>query len=213
MALTSWKMKGPSFTNCNCDYGCPCQFNALPTHRQCEAVAAMRIDDGHYGDVKLNGLSWVALFHWPGAVHEGNATCQAIVDERATPQQRDALLQILSGQASEPGSTFIQVFASTVTKALEPLFKPIDFTIDIPKRKASLRVPGLIESGVEPIRNAVTGAESRAQICLPEGFEFTVAEVASGTTRSSAGVKLDLKSTHSHLSTLDLTQSGVVRSN
>src|SRR6185436_1443971 len=137
MPLTPWRMKGPSFTNCNCDYGCPCQFNALPTHRQCEALAVMHIDSGHYGTTKLDGLNWVALFHWPGAVHEGNATCQAIIDERANETQRNALLQILSGQASEPGSTFIQVFASTVTKGLDPLFMAIDFSIDIPKRSTS----------------------------------------------------------------------------
>lgn len=211
MTLTPWRMTGPSITNCNCDYGCPCQFNALPTHRQCEAIGAMHIDTGHFGDVKLDGLNWVALFHWPGAVHEGNATCQAIIDERADDRQRDALLQILSGQASEPGSTFIQVFASTVTTALEPLFKPIEFVADIPHRKATIRVPGLIDTDVEPIRNKVSGETSRAQICLPDGFEFTIAEVASGKTKSKAGVKLDLNETHTHLARLDLTETGVVR--
>ncbi len=211
MAPTNWRMSGPSITNCNCDYGCPCQFNAMPTHRQCEAIGAMHIDSGHFGDVKLDGLNWVALFHWPGAVHEGNATCQAIIDERADARQREALLQILSGQASEPGSTFIQVFASTVTKPLEPLFKPIEFVADIPRRTATIRVPGLIDTEVEPIRNKVTGETSRAQICLPDGFEFTIAEVASGKTKSKAGVKLNLNETHTHLARLDLTESGVVR--
>jgi hypothetical protein len=211
MPLTEWRMKGPSFNNCNCDYGCPCQFNALPTHKQCEAVGAMHIDSGHYGDVKLDGLNWVAVFHWPGAVHEGNGTAQIIIDERANETQREALLSILSGQASEPGSTFIQVFSTTLTKVHEPVYKPIDIQIDVAKRKAKLQVPGFIESQIEPIRNKVTGAETRAQICLPEGFEFTVAEVASGTTRATKGVKLDLKGTHAHLTTYDLTQSGVVR--
>ncbi len=211
MTLTPWRMRGPSVMNCNCDYGCPCQFNAPPTHRQCEAVGAMHIDSGHFGDVRLDGLNWVAVFHWPGAVHEGNGTCQAIVDERANPAQRDALLKILSGQASEPGSTFIQVFASTMTKAHEPLFKKIDIEIDVPRRKATIVVPNLIDTRVEPIKNAVTGAESRAQICMPDGFEFTIAEVGSGTTKSTAAVKLDLKATHSHLAPLDLTETGVVR--
>ncbi len=211
MALTPWRMSGPSVTNCNCDYGCPCQFNALPTYRMCEAIGAMHIDTGYFGDVKLDGLNWVALFHWPGAVHEGNGTCQAIIDERADAKQRDALLQILSGQASEEGSTFIQIFASTVTQALEPLFKPIDISVDLPNRKASIRVPGLIDTAVEPIRNKVTGTDTRAQICLPQGFEFTIAEIASGTTKSTAGVTLDLNATHSHLARLDLTESGVVR--
>jgi hypothetical protein len=211
MPLTEWHMKGPSFSNCNCDYGCPCQFNALPTHRRCEALGSMHIDEGHYGDVKLDGLNWIATFSWPGAIHEGNGTCQAIIDERANEAQRNALLQILSGQASVPSSTFIQVFASTMTKALDPLFKPIEFKVDIAKRTATIRVPGLIEAKGEPIRNAVTGAEHRAQICLPEGMEFTVAEVASGTTQAKAGIKLDLKNTHLHLTTWDVTQSGVNR--
>ncbi len=211
MPLTPWRMKGPSFNNCNCDYGCPCQFNALPTHRQCEAVAAMRVDSGNFGSVKLDGLNWVLVLHWPGAVHEGNGTCQAIIDERANPAQRDALLQIVLGKASEPGSTYLQVFSTTYTKVHEPVFKPIEFTIDVPKRTAKLRVPGLIEGGAEPIRNAVTGAEHRAQICLPNGIEFTVVEVASGTTKSTAAVRLDLKNTHSHLGQFDLTEKGVIR--
>jgi hypothetical protein len=204
-------MKGPSFNNCNCDYGCPCQFNAPPTHRQCEALGSMHIDKGHYGDVKLDGLNWVCVFHWPGAAHEGNGTSQAIIDERANPAQREALLDILSGKASEPGSTFLQVFATTMSKVLDPVFKPIEIEIDVPKRIAKLRVPGLIEGKAEPIRNPITGAEHRAQICLPEGFEFTVAEVASGTSRVTGGIKLDFKATHAHLADFDLTESGVVR--
>jgi hypothetical protein len=72
-------------------------------------------------------------------------------------------------------------------------------------------VPGLIDTEVEPIRNKVSGETSRAQICLPDGFEFTIAEVASGKTKSKAGVKLDLNETHTHLARLDLTETGVVR--
>ena len=211
MPETKWTLHGREFANCNCSYGCPCQFNALPTHRQCEAVAAMRVDTGHFGDVKLDGLNWVALFHWPGAVHEGNATCQAIIDERANEKQRDALLQILSGQASEEGSTFIQVFASTVTKALEPLFKPIEFLVDIPRRKATIHVPGLIDTGVEPIRNAVTGEEHRVSVSLPNGFEYTHAEYASGSATAAGAISLDWANSHAHLTMLHMTQQGPVR--
>ena len=28
--MIKWEIKGREFGNCNCDYGCPCQFNALP---------------------------------------------------------------------------------------------------------------------------------------------------------------------------------------
>ncbi|MDX1430134.1 MAG: DUF1326 domain-containing protein, partial [Rhodothermales bacterium] len=56
MSEIEWEVKGPHFANCNCDYGCPCQFNALPTHGDCRAVVVWRIDEGHYGDVRLDGL-------------------------------------------------------------------------------------------------------------------------------------------------------------
>ena len=37
--MTAWEIKGREFGNCNCDYSCPCQFNALPTHGHCHAIS------------------------------------------------------------------------------------------------------------------------------------------------------------------------------
>ena len=54
--MTPWEIKAKEFANCNCAYGCPCQFNALPTKGFCEAAVAMEIEQGHFGDVKLDGL-------------------------------------------------------------------------------------------------------------------------------------------------------------
>ncbi|TLX86733.1 MAG: DUF1326 domain-containing protein [Thaumarchaeota archaeon] len=57
---------------CNCDRGCPCQFNAKPTHGYCDVVSAIHIIDGSYGnDIKLDGFNMALIGSWPGAVHEG----------------------------------------------------------------------------------------------------------------------------------------------
>ena len=45
MTDVKWTIKAREFVNCNCAYGCPCQFNALPTHGNCEAVAGMDAGD------------------------------------------------------------------------------------------------------------------------------------------------------------------------
>jgi hypothetical protein len=63
--MTPWEIKGKVFANCNCSYGCPCQFNALPTNGFCEAVT-MEIEEGHCGEVKLDGLRMGGIFQWPG---------------------------------------------------------------------------------------------------------------------------------------------------
>ena len=47
--MTEWELHGMEFGNCNCAYGCPCQFNALPTHGYCQAIGFFRIDKGHFG--------------------------------------------------------------------------------------------------------------------------------------------------------------------
>ena len=72
MAYVDWRIKGPELSACSCDWGCPCQFNALPSRGYCRAAVAMRIDEGHFGEVRLDGLHWAALLAWPGAIHHGN---------------------------------------------------------------------------------------------------------------------------------------------
>jgi hypothetical protein len=211
MANVSWSMRGPEYVNCNCNYGCPCQFNALPTDGTCRAVAAMRIEEGHFGDVPLTGLCWAATLSWPNAIHEGNGTMQAIIDERADDDQRHALGEIIHGRETEPGATMLQVFSTTMTKVHDPLFMVIELDIDIDERTARLTVPGMIEATGKPIRNPVTGNPHRARINLPHGFEYTLAEVASGTAKATGAIKLDLVNSHGHLSELHLTDSGVVR--
>ncbi len=88
MAHVQWEIKGREFGNCNCSYGCPCQFNALPTHGHCRGAYGWQVDQGTFGAVKLDGLRAAGLYIWPGPVHQGNGTMQLIVDERARPEQR-----------------------------------------------------------------------------------------------------------------------------
>src|SRR5262245_14843447 len=97
MTHTPWRIAGHEVGTCNCAWGCPCQFNALPTHGRCEAVVALRIRAGHYGATRLDGLTFAAAYWWPGAIHEGNGMSQLAIDERATADQRDAIAKITSG--------------------------------------------------------------------------------------------------------------------
>ena len=209
--MTPWEIKAKEFANCNCSYGCPCQFNALPTHGFCEAAVALEIEEGHYGAVKLDDLRMGGIFQWPGPVHEGHGKCQPFVDERADGEQREALLKIMSGQDTEPMATMFAVFASTLEKVHDPIFAKIDFDVDVEGRKGRYAVAGLIESVGEPIKNPVTGAETRARIDLPNGFEYEIAEIGSGTTKTHGKVQLDLKASYGQFAHLHLNNKGVVR--
>ncbi len=210
MAEPQWTIKGREFVHCNCAYGCPCQFNALPTHGNCHAVAAIEIEEGWHGETRLDGLRIAMILAWPGPIHEGMGQVVPIVDERADEGQREALLRIMSGLDTAPGATIFQVFSATFDTVHDPVFAPIEFDLDVDARSATLRVPGWIEGRGEPLRNPVTGEEHRARINLPDGFEYDVAEVGRGWTEAKGPVALSIRDSHAQFAKLHMTQSGVV---
>jgi hypothetical protein len=209
--MVDWHLKGRNFSHCNCAYGCPCQFNALPTQGRCEAVVGIVIDEGHHGGTSLDGLKFGGVFSWPGPIHEGHGEAVPIVDERASAAQRDAILRIMSGQDTEPGATFFQVYASMLEKVHDPIFTRIDLDIDVDARRARFNVPDELEARGEPILNPVTKRELRARIEMPNGFEYTVAEAGRGWATTMGAIKLALADSHAHFAELDITGSGVVR--
>ncbi len=208
MPLTEWRLKGDWIKNCNCAFGCPCDFNARPTNGNCRGLVGMHVTDGHFGDVRLDGLNFCATVEFPGPLHEGNGTLQAIIDERATPAQREALFGILSGQNSDEGTIF-RIFSLIVTKMLDPIFAPIRFDFDLAGRRAKISIPGVLETENEPIRNPVTGAPHRIQIVMPEGFEHHSAEVCSSRIESTGGIKFNVAQGHGSLATVVQTPEGV----
>lgn len=211
MPDVKWTLKGREFVNCNCAYGCPCQFNALPTHGDCKAVASFQIDEGFHGDTRLDGLKFVAVFQWPGPIHEGKGEGVIVIDERATPPQREALLRIISGQDTEPGATIFQVFSATFEKLHPPIFAPIQFEVDVDARRAKVSIPGVAEGRGEPILNPVTGKEHRIRIDIPDGFEYTISESGRGWSKATGPVKMDLADSYGQFARVHLCQSGVVR--
>jgi hypothetical protein len=211
MTDVKWSIKAREFVNCNCSYGCPCQFNGLPTYGDCEAVAGMQIDEGRHGDTRLDGLRFVTIMRWPGAIHEGKGEAAVVIDERASEAQRAALLRIVTGQDTEPGATIFQVFSTTFEKLHEPIFAPIDFEVDIDARKGRLVVRGVTEGHGEPIKNPVTGAAHRARIDIPDGFEYSLAEIGRGWSKVARPMQFTLADSYAQFAHVNLCQSGILR--
>jgi len=206
--MPSWRMKGQYLANCSCNAGCPCQFNQEPTHHSCEAILAMNVLAGNYGDVPLSDLKWAVVGSFPGPLHEGNGRAQPFIEARASPKQREALLQILSGAA---GGAWFELLKTVVSKIEEPQFVPIDFQFDLKRRRARVAVGEVFETVTEPIRNPVTGEEHHAQICLPDGMEYKIAEIGSAAVnRATGAIKFDWPNSHSQMANVEHTDKGLV---
>ena len=174
----------------------------------CKGLVGMRITKGHFEGTELDGLMFAATVDFPGALHEGNGAMQAIIDERATPEQRTALFNIMSGKNSAEGTLF-HIFSAIVTKMHDPVFVPFEFSFNKDGRIARLVAKGILETDVEPIKNPVSGAPHRIQVTMPEGFEHISAEIASANIHSTGAIKFDTKGTHSSLATVVQTPQGV----
>jgi hypothetical protein len=208
----TWSIEGPWYKNCNCDPGCPCDFNQAPTHGQCEGIIAMRIDSGHFGDVSLDGLKFAGAAYWPGRIDEGDGHIVPIVEESASEEQRNAILTLLSGNA---GGTLFEIFSVVCPHVREPVFAPIEFEFDIESRSGRIKVGDMIESEVETLRGIDPPDPYRVLVRIPGGFEYTgpngEAETAlAKTLRVSAGGELDYEHTDSHSSMAIVKHEGQV---
>lgn len=208
MAQVDWRLSGEWVKNCNCAFGCPCDFNARPTYGNCQGFVGMHVRQGHFGEVSLDGIKFVVILDFPGPLHEGNGTIQAVVDESASQQQRESLFGILSGQNSAEGTIF-HIFSLITSTMLDPIFAPIEFSFDMPGRKAKIAIPGVLDTENEPIKNPVSGAPHRIQVVMPEGFEHRGAEVCSARIHSTGGIKFDVAQGHGSLATVVQTPAGV----
>jgi hypothetical protein len=208
----TWSLEGAWFKNCNCDPGCPCDFNQAPTHGQCEGIIGMRIDKGHFGDVPLDGLKFAGAAYWPGRIDEGEGHIIPIVDESADEAQRNAILTILSGQA---GGTIFEIFSAVCPHVREPVFAPIDFEFDIDARRGHLKAGDVIDTEVETLKGLGSEEPYRVLVEIPGGFEYTgpdsKAETAlAKTLKVTGGGELDYEHSDSHSSMAFVKHEGQV---
>jgi hypothetical protein len=209
--MIDWQIDAISFGNCNCDYGCPCQFERRPSHGDCRGFEVGRIEHGHFGAVKLDGLCFALLYAWPGAVFEGNGTMQAIIYEWADDELRRALCTVLHGGETEEAKTHWWIYHAMSSTVHEPLFKPIDFAVDIAARTASVLIPGVLQSTGRPIVSPATGEHHRVRIDIPNGIEFELAEIGRASTTAAGLIELELNDTYGQFNLVRRSGTGVMR--
>lgn len=199
--MTEWHIEGEWFKNCNCDPGCPCDFNQRPTQGHCEGMAAMRIVAGHFGDTDLGGVKWGGIVRWPGALHEGGGELVPFVDEAASEQQRAAIFEIASGRH---GDTFMEVMAVVCPTIHEPVVAPVEWQFDLATRSGRVRVGDVLEADVETLRGISPPEPYRALVRIPNGMEYTgpneEAETALAKRIVARGaIEFDLRDKHSSM--------------
>ncbi|EGG99418.1 hypothetical protein imdm_1126 [gamma proteobacterium IMCC2047] len=207
----TWELHGTEFSNCNCDWGCPCQFNSPSTHGNCKFTSGGQVERGFFNNISLDGLRWAVIAIFPGEIAEGNGRQQIIIDESATPEQREALRKIVFGESTEPGATHFNIFASMSSEMLAPVYLPIDYAINIAERTGYVKVPGLMDVKGSPIIDEFTGEPFHASIGRPKGsFEYTHAEIGMASSKTEGELAMALNNSYGQFNELHFNQSGVI---
>ena len=172
--MSAWSVNGTVLIACNCDWGCPCNFNARPSRGFCEGGWVWLVERGHVGDVQFDGLG-VALFaKWPGAIHEGGGRAVAYVDDRADAAQTDALQRVLRGELGGPWGLFIKTYT------LEPAVSTA-FNVNLAQHSTQVRLGDVVDLQLQKITNPVTHAEVHPEVVLPEGLIVNRAHLAASS--------------------------------
>ncbi|HTM23949.1 MAG TPA: DUF1326 domain-containing protein [Vicinamibacterales bacterium] len=182
----AWKLEGLVLVACNCDYGCPCNFNARPSHGKCEGGWTWHVERGAFDDVPLDGLNFSVYANWPGAIHEGNGEAVVLVDERADTRQRDAIATLVRGGVGGPWGTL----AWTWPTIHGPM--PVPYEVDFKGTGSRIKAGAVLEVESMTIRNPVTGAEVHPGVVLPEGIIVKQADLGcSKVFRVREGISMD----------------------
>jgi hypothetical protein len=168
--MTDWHIEGEWLKNCNCDPGCPCDFNQKPTNGYCEGMAAMKITKGFFGDTDMAGVKWGGVVRWPGALHEGNGEIMPFIDSETTEEQRNAIFEIASGKH---GDTLLEVLAFVCPTVHEPVIAPVEWEFDIESRTGRVRVGETLDAQVETLRGISPPEPYRILVRIPNGMEYT----------------------------------------
>lgn len=164
---TPFRVKAMSFEACNCAHGCNCQFGGSPNEGKCEFIVGFQVKEGRFGDVSLNGVRAVVAAKYPGAIHQGHGHVVLFIDEKATPQQVEALATIFSGKM---GGMPWEALAATIERFEGPLRKPIEIRDN--GTRSEVRIDGAIDLRLTPLLDSVSGKEKEVHIVYPKGGFF-----------------------------------------
>jgi len=174
MATPTWSVAGQYYETCSCDFVCPCiltQLKGKPSKGSCTFAMSFKIERGKFGKTSLDGLGFIVVGFTPAEMGTGNWTAGVIVDERATVEQRDAIVAIASGGAGGP----MAALSGMITNFIGVESAPIRFERDGVKWsvQASTFVSmsaepamGIDPSSTEPLQLGNTGHPANTRFSL-----------------------------------------------
>lgn len=179
MSTDDWRLRGEWFDVCSCKLPCPCSFAQEPTHGDCLFTLVWQVHEGHFGQVRLDGLGVVALGEFAGNMWSGdpNVTMSVMlyIDAKGDADQRAALERIFAGHVGGwPGK-----FGSLISEIRDIRYEPIHFESaeDLAYWRAS--VADKVSVGATALTGPTADPNRRVQLINAPGSEVGPGQIAT----------------------------------
>jgi hypothetical protein len=149
----AYQLEGRLLEVCTCNILCPCWVGEDPDNGVCDGTLGWHVDSGTVDALDVSGRTVVALCHIPGNILKGNWNVRLYIDDKATAQQKDALVAVWSGKKGGPVADLAKLIGRV--DAIEQV--PIEFQVE--GVKGTLKVGQAIDAALEPYKGA-TGKET-----------------------------------------------------
>ena len=183
---SAYVLEGTMLEACNCGVLCPCWIGEDPDNGTCDAVIAYNISSGRIGEIDVSGLTFAAAVHIPGNILKGGMRQVVYIDEKATPEQFQALLDAFLGRLGRP----LADLAALVDEVLGVYQVPINHalvegagSVDVGDRIRVLAVPYKSEYGTTTtLRDSIFSSIPGAPAWVSKAEEVAVRIPEHGMT-------------------------------
>jgi len=175
----SWSLKGSYVETCSCDLICPCNasFDHGATYDYCRVTLVFSVREGEIEGTDVGGVRVAAIADTPKVMTDGNWRLGVFVDDGASDEQADKLVQVFTGRLGGP----MGGLAPLVGEFLGVVRAPIEVVDDGVRH--SVKIGDVIDFEVEDI--VPFGIETGEPVRLTGMFHPVGSELVVGEARRS----------------------------
>jgi hypothetical protein len=184
----AYQLEGRLLEVCTCNTLCPCWVGDDPDGGTCTGVLGWHVDKGSINGLDVAGHSLVILTYIPGNILKGNWRVRVYVDDGATREQKEALLNVWTGKLGGPVADLAKLVGQVDAVEQVPI------TFEVKGVNGSLRVGQAITADLTPFQGA-TGKPTALHDTVFTTIPGSPAYVgkASRYTAKAPGFDVDLR--------------------
>ncbi len=184
----AYELEGRLLEVCTCDVLCPCWVGEDPDGGTCDGTLAWHVDSGTVDGVDVSGHTLVILAHIPGNILKGDWSVRVYIDDGATEEQKDALINVWTGKLGGPVADLAQLVGEVVAVEQVPI------TFEVEGAEGTLKVGDAIDAHLTPFKGA-TGEATALHDTVFTTIPGSPAYVgkASNYTVNAPGFEIDIQ--------------------